>query len=49
MPYAPYVCQAAGASIIGGGAQSLITERHYQYGGRRLQARSGRQKNWKWC
>ena len=31
MPYAPYMCQAAGASIIGGGAPSWITERHYYY------------------
>ena len=27
----PPVCQAAGASIIGGGAPSWITERHYYY------------------
>ena len=31
MPYAPYGCPAAGASIIGGGAPSWITERHYYY------------------
>ena len=40
MPYAPYVCQVAGASIIGGSAPSWITVRHYYYnGGRRRQAR----------
>ena len=33
MPYAPYVCQVAGANIIGGGAPSWITERHYYYNG----------------
>ena len=42
MLYAPYVCQTAGASIIGGGAYSWITERHYQCGVRMLQTRSGR-------
>ena len=31
VPYVP-CCQAAGASIIGGGAPSWITERHYYYG-----------------
>ena len=40
--YASYVCQAAGTSIIGGGASSWIAEIHYYYGDRRLQARSGR-------
>ena len=38
-----YVCQAAGASIIGGGAPSWFT----WYITIRLQARSGRQKSWK--
>ena len=49
MLYASYVYQVAGSSIIGGGAPSRITERHYYYVGRRLQAHSGRQKSWKWC
>ena len=44
MSYTSYVCQAAGTSIIGGGAP-WITERHYilLYMGV-VQARSGRQR-----
>ena len=49
MPYASYVCQTAGASIIGGGVRRELPKCIITIWSRRLQARSGRQKSWKWC